>query len=154
VVVRKLFKINRQHDRKLSIRAKKRASDFPRRSGVAALEAAISIPLLVTIVFGAIELSNAIFLKQSLNIAAYEAAKVVTRPGLNETLARARCGEIMNIRNITDFSLEFSPIVTPQTPRGTAVTVTLTAPVSNLSYGPLRFMAGTELTTSVVMVRL
>jgi Flp pilus assembly protein TadG len=58
------------------------------RTGAAALEAAISVPLIVTIIFGAIELSNAIFLRQSLNMAAYEAAKVVTRPGTNETLAR------------------------------------------------------------------
>lgn len=52
---------------------------------------AVILPLLVTLVFGAIEMSNAVFLRQSLNIAAYEAAKVITRPGNNEALARTRC---------------------------------------------------------------
>lgn len=146
------FKTNRLRDRESSIRSRKRT--IASRAGVAALEAAISVPLIVTIVFGAIELSNAIFLRQSLNIAAYEAAKVITRPGTNEALARTRCREIMNIRSVSTFSLSFSPAVTTATPRGTAVTVTLSAPASNLSYGPVRFMTGKNLSTSVVMVRL
>ena len=118
------------------------------------MEAAISIPLIVTIVFGAIELSNGIFLRQSLNMAAYEAAKVVTRPGINEVLARTRCDEILNIRQVTNYTLTFSPTVTTATARGTAVTVTLVAPASNLSYGPVRFMTGKNTTSTVVMVRL
>ena len=45
-------------------------------------------------------------------MAAYEAAKVVTRPGINEVLARTRCDEILNIRQVTNYTLTFSPTVT------------------------------------------
>ena len=115
---------------------------------------AVTLPLLVTLVFGAIEMANAVFLRQSLNIAAYEAAKVITRPGNNETLARTRCQEVLIARKVATFTLTFSPTITTATPRGTQVTVTLSAPASNLTYGPVRFMSGKTTTSTVVMVRL
>ena len=125
-----------------------------RRSGTAVLEMAVSLPLLITLVFGSMEMANAVFLRQSMNMAAYEAAKVITRPGTNEALARTRCQQIMTVRKVSTYTLTFSPTVTTATPRGTQVTVTLSAPASNLSYGPMHFMTGKTLSTTVVMVRL
>ena len=122
--------------------------------GVAAVELAVTLPLLVILVFGAMEMGNAAFLRQSLNIAAYEAAKVITQPGDNEALARTRCQEILTVRRITVFTIAFSPTLTAATARGTQVTVTLSAPASNLSYGPVKFMSGKTTTSSVVMVRM
>jgi Flp pilus assembly protein TadG len=124
------------------------------RRGTAATELAVSLPLLVTLVFGAIEMANAVFLRQSLNMAAYEAAKVITRPGSNEALARTRCAEVLGVRKVTTYTLSFSPTVTTATARGTEVTVTLAATASNLSYGPVQFLTGKTITTTVVMVRL
>lgn len=124
------------------------------RSGTASTELAVTLPLLVILVFGSMELANAVFMRQSLNMAAYEAAKVITRPGSNEALARARCGEVLAVRKVAAYTLTFSPAVTTATPRGIQVTVTLTAPASNLSYGPVRFMTGKSITSTVVMVRL
>jgi len=124
------------------------------RYGTAATEMAVAMPLLITLVFGSMELANAVFLRQSLNMAAYEAAKVITRPGSNETLARSRCNEVLAVRKVAAYTLSFSPTVTTATPRGTQVTVTLTATASNLSYGPVQFMEGKTITSTVVMVRL
>lgn len=124
------------------------------RYGTAATELAVAMPLLITLVFGSMELANAVFLRQSLNMGAYEAAKVITRPGSNETLARSRCDDVLAVRKVTTYTLSFSPTVTTATPRGTQVTVTLTATASNLSYGPVLFMAGKTMTSTVVMVRL
>lgn len=125
-----------------------------RRRGAAAIETAVALPLLVILVFGSIELANAVFLKQSLNMAAYEAAKVITRPGDNNTLATTRCQQVLAMRKISNYTLTITPTVTARTPTGTQVTVTITAPSSNLSYGPLRFMAGKTSQTTVKMVRL
>ena len=115
---------------------------------------AVSLPLLITLVFGAMEMANAVFLRQSMNMAAYEAAKVITRPGSNEALARTRCEEVLTVRKVTTYTLTFSPTVTATTAKGTQVTVTLSAPATNLSYGPLRFLSGNTFTSTVVMVRL
>lgn len=115
---------------------------------------AVSLPLLITLIFGAMEMANAVFLRQSMNMAAYEAAKVITRPGDNEALARTRCQEVLTVRKVTAYTLTFSPAVRATTAKGTQVTVTLSAPATNLSYGPLRFFTGRTFTCSVVMVRL
>ncbi len=139
---------NDASDLSVSVRGRRK------RSGTAVLEMAVSLPLLITLVFGAMEMANAVFLRQSMNMAAYEAAKVITRPGSNEALARTRCQEIMTIRKVSTYTLTFSPTVTTATARGTQVTVTLSAPASNLSYGPMQFMTGKTLSTTVVMVRL
>ncbi|HQZ68843.1 MAG TPA: TadE/TadG family type IV pilus assembly protein [Planctomycetaceae bacterium] len=143
--------LNTHHSTKL---IRDRIRSVRERSGTAAVEMAVALPLLVTLVFGAIEMANAIFLRQSLNIAAYEAAKVITRPGNNESLARTRCQEVLTVRKVSTYTLTFSPAVTTSTPRGTQVTVTLSASASNLSYGPLQFMSGKTTTSTVVMVRL
>lgn len=124
------------------------------RRGAAALETAVSLPLLLILVFGSLELANAVFMKQSLNMAAYEAARVVTRPGNHRTLAQTRCQEIMNIRKVTNYTLTFSPPVPELALRGAEITVTVQAPASNLSYGPMRFMTGKTVTAVVRMVRL
>lgn len=118
------------------------------------MEAAVSLPLLVILVFGSIEIANAIFLKQSLNMAAYEAAKVITAPGDNNTLAATRCAEVLSVRKVTSHTMTISPAVTAATARGTQITVTVTASSSNLSYGPVRFMAGRTIRSAVTMVRL
>lgn len=124
------------------------------RLGTAATEMAVSMPLLISLVFGSMEMANAVFLRQSVNMAAYEAAKVITRPGSNEVLARSRCDSVLAVRKVSAYTLSFSPTVTTATPRGTQVTVTLSVTASNLSYGPVQFMAGKTMTSTVVMVRL
>ncbi len=151
---RVLFVKTRSQNSGMIVSANSQATDRRCRLGTAATEMAIAMPLLITLVFGSIELANAIFLRQSLNMAAYEAAKIITRPGSNETLARSRCDEVLTIRKVTVYTLSFSPTVTTATPRGTQVTVTLVATVPNLSYGPVQFMAGKTMTSTVVMVRL
>ena len=125
-----------------------------KKSGHIPSNPAQALPLLITLVFGAMEMANAVFLRQSLNMAAYEAAKVITRPGSNEALARTRCQEVLTVRKVSNHTLRFSPTLNTATPRGTRVTVTLSAPASNLSYGPMRFMSGQTITVNVVMVRL
>lgn len=117
-------------------------------------EAAVTLPVLIILTFGCIEMANAIFMRQSLNMAAYEAAKVVTRPGSNEALARTRCQQVLAMRRVSTFTMTVSPAVTTATPRGTLVTVTVTAPAGELSYGPLRVMNGETLRSVVKMVRL
>ena len=143
--------LNTHHSKSL---IRDRILRFQRRCGTAAVETAVALPLLVTLVFGAMEMANAVFLRQSLNIAAYEAGKVITRPGNNESLARTRCQEVLTVRKVPAYTLTFSPTVTTATARGTQVTVTVSAPASNLVYGPVHFMSGKTTTVTVVMVRL
>ncbi len=60
------------------------------RRGVAAMETAVCLPFIAVMIFSGVELSNAVFLKQSINLAAYEAAKLITAPGNNADKAGTR----------------------------------------------------------------
>ena len=144
----------RGHHSGTIVSANSEATRSRSRLGTAATEMAVSMPLLISLVFGSMEMANAVFLRQSVNMAAYEAAKVITRPGSNEVLARSRCDSVLAVRKVSGYTLSFSPTVTTATPRGTQVTVTLSVTASNLSYGPVQFMAGKTMTSTVVMVRL
>jgi Flp pilus assembly protein TadG len=124
------------------------------RRGVAAAETAITLPLLITLVFGSIEIANGVFLRQSLTVAAYEGARAVSRSGATNADGEARVQEALAARDITDYTVSFSPTVTEDTVRGTQLTVTVTAPASAYSFGLVRFMEGRTLTRQFRMVRL
>src|SRR5262245_19144733 len=50
------------------------------RSGLATLEFAVCLPMIITMVFASVEASSMIFLKLSLQISAYDAARVAGCP--------------------------------------------------------------------------
>ena len=59
-----------------------------KRRGTAAVEAAFCLPVIITVIVGSIEASNAIYLKQTATIAAYEAVKIAS--GQEGTTANGR----------------------------------------------------------------
>jgi Flp pilus assembly protein TadG len=125
------------------------------RRGTACVEAAVTLPLLLVLVFGSIEASNAIFLKQSLTIAAYEAAKAASAPSGTDEFARTRCAEALAVRDITSFTITFSPAnIDINTARGQRIIVTVTLDSSEAAVGPLWIYSGKRLTKRVEMVRL
>lgn len=107
-----------------------------RRWGTAAVEAAVSLPLLVLLVFGAIEVAGGVFLSQALAIAAYEGAREAARPGGTSAAAEQRVIEVLSSHQIDTYVIRFEPEVTEATEPGIAITVTIQAPLEALA-GPL-----------------
>ncbi len=103
------------------------------RRAVAAVEAAISLPLLLLLVFGSIEIANSIFLAQTLSFASYEGAREAARPGATAAQVNDRVAQIMHARGIYDYSLTITPQPTQTTPRGTMMTVRVETAMSALS---------------------
>lgn len=130
-----------------------------RRSGAAVVETALLLPLLVLLAFGSIELSNMVFLKQSLSIAAYEGARTATKPGSTAAQADTRIQEILASRNVTSYSVQYTTtnsapiVITPITPRGTQLTVTVESSNGGAQFGPLRLFTGRTLRCQTTMVR-
>jgi len=115
----------------------------------------VTLPLLLVLVFGSIEASNAIFLKQSMTIAAYEAAKAASAPDGTDEFASVRCAEALAVRNINTFDITFSPSnIDINTPRGSRISVTVTLDADSAAVGPLWVFTGKQLTKKVEMVRL
>lgn len=123
------------------------------------METALLLPLMVLLAFGSIELSNMVFLKQTLAIAAYEGARAATKPGASATQADVRISEVLTARKVTRYSVSYTteksaPLsVTPSTQRGTLVTVTVRSSNGGSNFGPLRLFTGRTLRCRTTMVR-
>ncbi|MCA9061465.1 MAG: pilus assembly protein [Planctomycetaceae bacterium] len=132
-----------------------RQTTQPLRSGLATLEAAVTLPLLLLLVFASIDMANVVYLKQSLNISAYEGATTASKPGGTATLARTRAQEVLTARNITGATIQITPTVVPTTSAGGMIIVTVRAPVNRVLVSPFHFFADdAQISSEVRMVRL
>jgi Flp pilus assembly protein TadG len=104
-----------------------------KRKGTAVVELAVCLPVLVIIAFGAIEATNAVFLKERLTAAAYEGARSATGPGHTTATATAVAQNVLTQFAISNSTITISPTITISTTTGTQVTVTVAAPFSSNS---------------------
>ena len=82
----------------------------PNRRGIATVECALCLPLILLVTFGVIETCSALFVKEALTIAAYEGARVGIQSGATEYDAETRIREVLEERRIeyTEDSICFS----------------------------------------------
>ena len=123
------------------------------RSGAATVECALCIPLIIAIMFGALEICSALFLEETLELAAYEGARVGVRRTATAEDAIARVEEILTIRNITGATVTVTPNNFAGLKALDPIVVTVTAPTEGNSTYIFNFMVGAEVTGEVTMVR-
>ncbi len=109
---------------------------------------------MVMLTFGAIEAANAIYLKQTLVTAAYEAARTATALGATQAEGEKRYSEIVDSVGMKGTAITFTPKITANTLAGTPIKVTVTAPADSNSFSIRRFMKGTTLRAAVTMPKL
>ncbi|MCI0643202.1 MAG: pilus assembly protein [Gemmataceae bacterium] len=124
-----------------------------KRRGVATVELAICLPVILLLVVGAIEGSNFIYLKQAVTAAAYESVQTVTRVGGTKAKAENRAAEVLSARSIDQSTVSFTPANPDSVARGGQVTVSITAPMSANSIGLRWFFDSESVTASVCMLR-
>ena len=135
--------------------SRKPAIHHQNRRGVSAVEAAVTFPMLVVLVFGSIEAANAIFLKQTMSIAVYEAAKIAASPQGDKVLAETRCREVLQSRGVSNYAIDFTPSnLNSSTASGTEISVSLTIDADSALIGPLWFFSNRSLHKSAFMIRL
>jgi Flp pilus assembly protein TadG len=133
-------------------RSQKTTEKQRNRRGVAAVEFAICVPVLVLLVLGSIEVTNAIFLRQSLHVAAFEAAKELTNNDGTFASATARAQNILDARSIRGAVIRFTPSASSGLVRGATVRVNIQARLSGSS--PIRRIIGDRnIVVDVVMNR-
>ncbi len=124
-----------------------------RRRGVAAVEFAVCLPVILLLVFGAIEASSFIFLKQSLHVAAYEGARSATRLGAGNTEGTDSVQNILTSRNVQDFLVSFPNGDAAKANRGDEIVIEVSAPTATNSPLTGQFVTNRVLTARVVMVK-
>jgi Flp pilus assembly protein TadG len=120
------------------------------RKGTATAELAICLPAIVVLVMGALECTTMIFLKQSLQIAAYETVRRATPTDGDAATALIRGEQILTERQVAGGTVALTPPGSNTAPRGTPITATTTAPCALNSILQLRFFTG-SLTGRAVM---
>jgi Flp pilus assembly protein TadG len=112
------------------------------------------MPVMVVLVFGAMEIANGYFLNQAVVEAAYEGARAAVRPSGTQTSTQARIREVLESRGIDSETVTISP--TPNgLARGVKLTVTVSVPASEIGYfSPLQYLQNKTFAKSVAMVRM
>jgi Flp pilus assembly protein TadG len=123
------------------------------RRGVATVELAVCLPVLLILVVGAIEGANFIFLKQSVTVAAYESANLAAQAGGTSDEARHRAEQILAARSIDNATIEFTPTSVEAAERGQVVAVTVSAPSSANSIGFRSFFNNRTVAATVNMLK-
>ena len=128
-----------------------------RRKGAAAVELALSLPFLFALAFGMLEYNNIVRLRSRMVNAAYESARLATRPVTSTSSAASAdavatyCQTLLTQLGVNGATVTVSPSnlsgITPQQ----TVTVTITAPVSSNSLTTLVIGSSTMTTASATL---
>ncbi len=124
-----------------------------KRKGAATVELAVCLPVLALLVFGSIEAASFIFLKQSLQVAAYEGVREAIRSDTTDALAVGRARAILDSRVVRDASIRFPVGSVDSIARGQQVVIEVSAPTRTNSPLAGQWVANRTLTARVVMLK-
>jgi len=127
---------------------------FADRRATVLTELAICLPVMTLLVLGSIDISDAIHLKHTVTLSAYEAGQVSTCQGGTETEGRTKGMAILTDRMIRNGTIKFSPAITASTVAGTYITITATAPANNNTLGLTSYFRNSTITVSIVMRKM
>jgi hypothetical protein len=119
--------------------------------GVAAAELAVCLPVVVLLVIATTEACSAIFLKQSLTVAAYEGVRTALAQSDAATV-QATCDQILSDRKVKGGNVTLSPADISRLQPGDYIDVTVTAPCDANSLVPTTFYRGRTLSATASMM--
>ncbi|MEM8668854.1 MAG: TadE family protein [Planctomycetota bacterium] len=126
-------------------------SRFDKRHGVAVIELALCLPVLVLILLATVETCVMIQLRQNLAITAYEGARVGILPGTEASTVDSQCQMLLDDRNIQGYSVTMDPSDPTTMDEGDSFRVTIDVDcAANSVFGGMMFQ-GKTLSESVVM---
>ncbi|RUL86728.1 TadE/TadG family type IV pilus assembly protein [Tautonia sociabilis] len=125
-----------------------------RRSGAAAVEMAVVLPLFIALILGTIEASRLGMVSQLLHVAARDACRAAVLPGATEAGVRARVDATLAGSGIDPTMVISTTAASSWTtaPAPNPITVTLSVPFDRVSWlgDPFAF-GGTTVTASATM---
>ncbi len=121
------------------------------RRGTTAIEIAIVLPILVMLLFGAIDFSRANTIRNTAENAAYEAARRAIVPGATSAEVQSSANAILSILSINNASVTVTPAVITNATR--RVKVTVSVPLGSNLYASSQLLAGTTISKSCELTR-
>jgi Flp pilus assembly protein TadG len=135
-----------------SLRIRKRPFGRRNARGVAAAELAVCLPIVVLMVLATIEACSAVFLKQSLTVAAYEGVRTALEEGATAKNVRDTCNQILADRRVKGGSVRVRPANIDALQPGDFVDITVSAPAAANSVVPANFYRGRTLSATASMM--
>ena len=140
------------------------ANRFPRRRGATVLEAALVIPILLSLAFGGVEVGYFMFIKHTLHGAARVGARVASLPSSTNAEVTTAVGNAMTAAGIpsNQYSLQIrnantdANVTLASTPATTPVKVSVTCTWGTVGAGlrPMGVIDAAKVTgASVVMIK-
>ena len=104
-----------------------------RRRGAAVIELAACLPVLMIVTLAFIDLTNLTYFRQTLKIAAYDAARTAARPGATTTEINAAAQRLLDDRNVVGWELTI-PDDYADIDRGEQIDLSLSAPLTEVAF--------------------
>ena len=125
----------------------KRLSRNQHRGGLASVELAMVLPVMLILIFGTIEVCQRIFLRQSAVIVAYEGARTAVRSTSSNSDVATRCQAMLTQRRVNGAVVTVTPVDLLKQPPGTQIRVRVEVPWALNS--PTRFVLKDQGTIAV-----
>jgi hypothetical protein len=129
----------------------RRTKNSSARCGVAA-ELAVCLPVVVLVVLATIESCSALFLKQSMTVAAYEGIRAAIEKGATTASVQAACNQVLNDRRIQGSTVTLTPASISSLKPGDFIDVTVSAPCNPNSPVPTTFFRGKTMSAKASMM--
>jgi uncharacterized protein (UPF0333 family) len=123
------------------------------RKGAAVVEFAVCIPVIMVIVFGAIEAASLLFLRQALIQSAYEGVKVAVKANAENGDAVAAAEAVAAGRRIENLTIIFDPEDITSASKGEMIRVRVSAPGDSNSLVPFGPLGNRQISADAVMVK-
>ena len=123
------------------------------RRGVEIVELAFALPVMTVIIFGTLELSEVLYLKQSLALASYEAGRLAARPGADAATVEARFQSIMSARRVDNAIFSVTPADLASATVGDTIRIDASAPLEGNNTTNLVLSSVPDITEVVVVLR-
>lgn len=107
-----------------------------RRAGAAAVEFALIAPLMMTFTFGLVELGRLMLVKESAVQATREGAREAIRPSADRSAVIERVNAELSLMSVNDATVVVSPSSLDSVEPGGMVTVSVSIPLSAVSWVP------------------
>lgn len=138
-------------------RMQNRRRQVTNRRGAAAVELALSLPFLFALAFGMLEYSNLVMLRSRMVSAAYESARMATRPTTSQNSAATAsavttyCSSLLTQLGVHGASVTLTPSDLSNVAPQDLVTVSINAPFSSNSLTSLVIGSSTIMTASATL---
>ncbi len=102
-----------------------------KRAGAAVVELAITLPVLLTLILGSLEMCNSIRLRKDLTLAAYEGSMISVLPSATSADVTAAIAQVLHDRGVNNFTIRISPSDFENTTAGTYIEIEVSAKYSD-----------------------